>query len=93
MAWEQRYPRLLELEREGKIRVIDSSDSDLYQLFDEADVQVAGTPTTSICEGLAFGLVTLVYDFYDLTKISFCLRKDLHKKLVTPVIYSPSWMQ
>ncbi len=81
VAWEQRYPRLLELEREGKIRVIDSSDSDLYQLFDEADVQVAGTPTTSICEGLAFGLVTLVYDFYDLTKISFLFEEGFAQKI------------
>lgn len=91
LTWKQLYPGLLEQEQEGRIQVIDSSNSDLYQLFDEADVQVAGAPTTSICEGLAFGLTTLVYPFCDLTKVSFLFENGFAHKIDDTSDIQPIW--
>lgn len=91
LVWKQLYPRLLELEQEGRIQVIDSSNSDLYQLFSEADVQVAGAPTTSICEGLAFGLTTLVYPLCDLTKVSFLFENGFAHKIDDTSDIQPIW--
>lgn len=91
LTWKQLYPELFELEQKGRVEVIDSNNSDLYQLFGETDVQVAGTPTTAICEGLAFGLLTLVYNFYDLTKISFLFEEGAAYKIDNIGDIQPIW--
>lgn len=55
--WQKEYPWLLG----AKIRVIDSDDVPLYQLFAESKIQV-GLNSTAIYEGLYFGLKTILLD-------------------------------
>lgn len=55
--WRSEYPWLLGT----NIRVIDSDDVPLYQLFAESKIQV-GLNSTAIYEGLYFGLKTILLD-------------------------------
>jgi len=55
--WREEYPWLTDAD----LRVVDSSEPPLYQLFAESNAQV-GVGSTAVYEGLAFDLETLVYD-------------------------------
>lgn len=76
LVWEKNYPKLKELHQSGKIHVIDSSDSNLYALFSKADIQVVGTLSTTIHEGLAFGLKTIAYSIGDLVDLKYLFDKQ-----------------
>lgn len=71
LVWEKNYPELRELHQNGKIQVIDSNDSNLYALFSKADIQVVGTLSTTVYEGLAFGLKTIAYNIGDLGDLKY----------------------
>lgn len=81
LAWEQTYPELRELYHKGKIQVIDSNESNLYALFAKSDVQIGGTPSTAIFEGLAFNLLTIVYNMFDLRELNYLFENDLAYKI------------
>jgi hypothetical protein len=55
--WREEYPWLTDAD----LRVVDSSEPPLYQLFAESSAQV-GVYSTAVYEGLAFDLETFVYD-------------------------------
>jgi hypothetical protein len=57
--WTQTYPDLLTHD----IKVVDDRDHDLYYYFSRADVQI-GVYSTSIYEGLRFGLRTYIYKIF-----------------------------
>lgn len=75
LVWEKNYPELRELHQSGKIQVIDSNDSNLYALFSKADIQVVGTISTTIYEGLAFGLRTIAYNLGNLGDLKYLFDK------------------
>ena len=55
--WREAYPWLVDAD----IKVIDSSEPPLYELFARSSVQV-GVASTAIYEGLTFDLETYIYD-------------------------------
>lgn len=56
-SWTEHYPWLVDAD----LRVVDSDSPSLYELFDMATVQV-GVYSTTLYEGLAFGLQTFLLD-------------------------------
>lgn len=56
-SWTDHYPWLVDAD----LRVVDSDSPSLYELFDTATVQV-GVYSTTLYEGLAFGLQTFLLD-------------------------------
>jgi len=56
-SWTEHYPWLVDAD----ISVVDSDSPSLYELFDTATVQV-GVYSTTLYEGLAFGLQTFLLD-------------------------------
>jgi hypothetical protein len=54
--WQKKYPWLLN----DKIKVVDSDSPPLYQLMAESKIQI-GFSSTSIYEGLCFGIKTYLY--------------------------------
>lgn len=57
--WRDTYPELVE----SDIKVVDDRDHDLYYYFALADIQI-GVYSTSIYEGLRFGLKTYIYKIF-----------------------------
>jgi hypothetical protein len=57
--WTDTYPELVK----SDIKVVDDRDHDLYYYFTIADIQV-GVYSTSIYEGLRFGLKTYIYKIF-----------------------------
>jgi len=55
--WEKNYPELANAD----IEVIDNSETNLYEYFSNADVQI-GVYSTAMYEGLGFGLKTIIYN-------------------------------
>lgn len=64
--WKRNYPWL---EKEDKIKVIDSLKHNIYEYFAMSDYQV-GVSSTAIYEGLEFGLETYIYKI----KTSECMK-------------------
>jgi len=58
--WRDEYPQLAQ----SDIRVVDSSEPPLYQLFAESTVQI-GVGSTAVYEGLCFDLETFVFETGD----------------------------
>lgn len=54
LVWRSESPELVELQERGKLRIIDSFDPPLYELFKEHDTVVAVASTSSF-EALYFG--------------------------------------
>ena len=59
-SWRRDYPRLEALEKEGRAEVVDNAERKLYEVLSESDIQV-GVHSTSVFEGLGFGLRTYIY--------------------------------
>ncbi|MFX1561098.1 MAG: hypothetical protein ACFFBL_10970 [Promethearchaeota archaeon] len=58
-GWQEKYPWLIDT----NVEVIDDSRISLYRLFAESEIQI-GVYSTSIFEGLAFGLRTYIADMH-----------------------------
>ncbi len=57
--WHELYPYL----ENSSIDVIDDNNRNLYDVFSEADIQVSGYNSTTVFEGLSFGLPTFIFDY------------------------------
>jgi len=58
-GWEEKYPWLVDAD----VEVIHDSKKSLYRLFAESEIQI-GVYSTTIFEGLAFGLKTYILDMH-----------------------------
>ena len=65
------------------IRVVSDNKMELYQLFGESDILVSGLSSTTIFEGIYFGLKTYVLDYCLIDVI-----RNLEKKDLLSVFYS-----
>lgn len=61
LVWRELYPELLET----NIEVIDTLDTNIYECFSRADIQVGGN-STAIYEGLAYGLETYIVNYEEI---------------------------
>ena len=59
--WDKRYTKLAKLD---KVEVIAGNRKNLYELFAESDIQVSGYNSTTIFEGLYFGLRTYIINCF-----------------------------
>lgn len=55
-TWRERYPELIHTE----IEVIDSNRRSLYEFYAQSDIQISGFNSTTVFEGLYFGLTTFL---------------------------------
>lgn len=87
-TWKERYPMLMNAD----VEVIDNNKQNLYELFCKSDIQIGGFNSTTIFEGLYFGLKTFLLS-YGMTKefrelcdsgIAFEIMgiEDLYKKIL-----------
>jgi hypothetical protein len=58
-GWRDAYPWLADAEDSGRLKVLDDTDSSLYELFGTATAQL-GVYSTAVYEGLCFDLRTYV---------------------------------
>jgi len=75
-GWENRYPWLLS----SSVKVIETHESVLYELFAESMIQV-GVYSTALYEGLAFGLQTYVIDALGVEYMNTLLETGLVRKV------------
>lgn len=59
-VWREHYPAL----QNSSVEVIDNNRINLYELFTVSDFQVSGYSTTTVFEGLYFGLQTFILNSY-----------------------------
>lgn len=78
-GWEERYPQLLASE----VKVISNNKTDLYQLFCESDILVSGFNSTTIFEGMYYGLQVYVADYRLIDEIRNLEKKNLLKVFKT----------
>ena len=59
-GWDKRYTKLAKLD---DVEVISDSKKNLYELLSQSDIQISGYNSTTIFEGLIFGLPTYILDY------------------------------
>lgn len=92
-TWRDDYKELAELESEGMVEVVGKDARPLYDVLSASDIQV-GVHSTSVFEGLGFGLRTYIYKIlYSETMKNLCKAgyaqyvespKELLEKLKAP---------
>lgn len=71
-TWRTDYPKLSEQEKAGLVEVVDGNGKPLYEVLAQSDIQV-GVHSTSVFEGLGFGLKTYIYKtLYSETMKNLC---------------------
>ena len=78
-VWEEKYPQLVN----SQIKVISDNKTDLYQLFCESDILISGFNSTTIFEGMYYGLQAYVSDYRLIDEI-----RNLEKKNIVKVFKS-----
>lgn len=58
-AWRERYPILINAD----VEVIDNNRQNLYEFYAKSDIQISGFNSTTIFEGLYFGLTTFLLSY------------------------------
>lgn len=59
VAWRERYPILINAD----VEVIDNNRQNLYEFYAKSDIQISGFNSTTIFEGLYFGLTTFLLSY------------------------------
>lgn len=65
-SWKEKYPELLQ----SDIEVVDGKGPNLYELFSKSHIQVGTYNTTTVFEGLYWGLKTYIYNYYISSEIA-----------------------
>lgn len=78
-VWEEKYPQLVN----SQIKVISNNKTDLYQLFCEDDILISGFNSTTIFEGMYYGLQAYVSDYRLIDEIRNLEKKNLVKVFKT----------
>lgn len=64
--WSERYTRLVKLDN---VEIVSDGKKNLYELFSRSDIQVSGFGSTTIFEGLYFGLNTYILNYFSVNEV------------------------